>query len=153
MRRLLYHIMLTPGGENQTSKALHHIHSGNARGHPPNNADLFSQLYEVVATLPITAKILWVRSHQDTTRKANSSLFTSAHLNIRADNLATASLAKHPWGHPGFPHSQSPHFPLMTVSILIGKTRIHSSTSHDCMRTSIQEVCLKSTFSTNTNWE
>ena len=103
------------------------------------------KLLELVGRTPIEMKVDWVRSHQNTSSDIEG-LSLSAKLNVRADALAEQYLLMHPRGQTGYPHPNTPHFPQMGASMLIGNTRINSATSHR-VRVAIQQKLYKKFFS------
>ena len=109
-------------------KQVQVIKEGISRGRPPLNADIASIIQELVGSTPIEMNVDWLRSHQHPSRDIDG-LLLSAKLNVRADALAEQYLLMHPRGQTGYPHLNTPNFPQMRASVLIGNTRIHSETS------------------------
>ena len=126
-------------------KQVQVIKEGISRGRPPLNADIASIIQELVGSTPIEMKVDWLRSHQHPSRDIDG-LLLSAKLNVRADALAERYLLMHPRSQTGYPHPNTPHFPQMGASMLIGNTRINSATSHR-VRVAIQQKLYKKFFS------
>jgi len=99
-------------------------------GRPPANADiLVSLLAELIYTLPIAAKVKWIKAHQDQGVMGKGKLTTSATLNIMADAMASNFLAKCPNTASGGLRQISLHYPTMQASLIIAKSRIHTGTA------------------------